>query len=107
MENNQKPEVKVVIISDSADNETESLGLLKEKKSFSLYQIKSYLFIALTMAEWDIDVINGLFKILEIIRDNVPANEAIKYLKNITKKKGTIYYERKNSSSISHGHWLQ
>ena len=73
MENNQKPEVKVVIISDSTDNDTESLGLLKEKKLFSLNQLKGYLFIALTMAEWDIDAINDLFKILEMIMDNVPA----------------------------------
>lgn len=81
MENNQKPEVKVVIISDSTDNETESLGLLKEKKLFSLNQLKGYLFIALTMAEWDFESIDNLFVILEMIMDNVPAKEAIKYLK--------------------------
>lgn len=81
MENNQKPEVKVVIISDSSDNETESLGLLKEKKLFSLNQLKGYLLIALTMAEWDIESINNLFKVLEIVMDNVSAKEASKYLK--------------------------
>ena len=81
MENNQKPEVKVVIISDSTDNETESLGLLKEKKLFSLNQLKGYLLIALTMAEWDFESIDNLFVILEMIMDNVPAKEASKYLK--------------------------
>lgn len=81
MENNQKPEVKVVIISDSTDNETESLGLLKEKKLFSLNQLKGYLFIALTMAEWDFESIDNLFVILEMIMDNVPAKEASKYFK--------------------------
>ena len=81
MENNKKPEVKVVIISDSADNETESAGLLQEKKSFSLNQIKGYLFIALTMAEWDFESIDNLFVILEMIMDNVPAKDACKYLK--------------------------
>ena len=81
MENNQKPEVKVVIISDSTDNETESLGLLKEKKLFSLNQLKGYLFIALTMAEWDFESIDNLFVILEMIMDNVPAKETSKYLK--------------------------
>ena len=81
MEDNKLPDVTVVIVKDGDNNEPESLGLLKEKKSFSLNQIKSYLFIALTMAEWDIDAINDLFKILEMIMDNVPAKEAIKYLK--------------------------
>ena len=81
MENNQKPEVKVVIISDSTDKEPESLGLLQEKKHFSLNQIKGYLFIALTMAEWDFESIDNLFVILEMIMDNVPAKEASKYLK--------------------------
>lgn len=81
MENNQKPEVKVVIISDSTDNETESLGLLKEKKLFSLNQLKGYLFIVLTMAEWDIESIKDLIKVLEIVMDNVPTKEASKYLK--------------------------
>ena len=81
MEKNQKPEVKVVIISDSTDNETESLGLLKEKKLFSLNQLKGYLFIALSMAEWDFESIDNLFVILEMIMDSVPAKEASKYLK--------------------------
>ena len=81
MENNQKPEVKVVIISDSTDNKTESLGLLKEKKLFSLNQLKGYLFIALTMAEWNVESITDLFKALEIVMDNVPSKEASKYLK--------------------------
>ena len=81
METNQKPEVKVVIITDSDNNEPESLGLLQEKKYFSLNQIKGYLFIALTMAEWDFESIDNLFVILEMIMDNVPAKEASKYLK--------------------------
>ena len=71
----------MVIISDSTDNETESLGLLKEKKLFSLNQLKGYLFIALTMAEWDIESIKDLIKVLEIVMDNVPTKEASKYLK--------------------------
>jgi hypothetical protein len=33
------------------------------------------------MAEWDFESIDNLFVILEMIMDNVPANEAIKYLK--------------------------
>lgn len=81
MENNKLPDVTVVIVKDSDNNETESLGLLKEKKSFSLNQIKSYLFIALTMAEWDIESIKDLIKVLEIVMDNVPTKEASKYLK--------------------------
>ena len=48
---------------------------------FSLNQIKGYLFIALTMAEWDIASINDLFKVLETVMDNVPAKEATQYLK--------------------------
>ena len=81
MEENKTPEVTVVIVNDSSNDDCESLGLLKEKKLFSLNQIKSYLFIALTMAEWDIDSINDLFKVLETVMDNVPAKEASKYLK--------------------------
>ena len=81
METKQKPEVKVVIISDSIDKEPESLGLLQEKKLFSLNQLKGYLFIALSMAEWDFESIDNLFVILEMIMDNVPAKEASKYLK--------------------------
>ena len=81
MKENQIPEVTVVIVNDSSNNECESLGLLKEKKLFSLNQIKSYLFIALTLAEWDIASINDLFKVLETVMDNVPAKEATQYLK--------------------------
>ena len=81
MEDNKLPDVTVVIVKDSDNNEPESLGLLKEKKYFSLNQIKSYLFIALTMAEWDFESIDNLFVILEMIMDNVPAKEASKYLK--------------------------
>lgn len=81
MKENQTPEVTVVIVNDSSNNDCESLGLLKEKKLFSLNQIKGYLFIALTMAEWDIDSINDLFKVLETGMDNVPAKEATQYLK--------------------------
>ena len=80
MKENQTPKVTVVIVNDSSNNDCESLGLLKEKKLFSLNQIKSYLFIALTMAEWDIDSINDLFKVLEIVMDNVPTKEATQYL---------------------------
>lgn len=81
MKENQTPEVTVVIVNDSSNNDCESLGLLKEKKLFSLNQIKGYLFIALTMAEWDIASINDLFKVLESVMDNVPAKEATQYLK--------------------------
>ena len=81
MKENQTPELTVVIVNDSSNNDCESLGLLKEKKMFSLNQIKGYLFIALTMAEWDIDSINDLFKVLETVMDNVPAKEATQYLK--------------------------
>ena len=81
MKENQTPEVTVVIVNDSSNNDCESLGLLQEKKNFSLNQIKGYLFIALTMAEWDFESIDNLFIILEMIMDNVPAKEASKYLK--------------------------
>lgn len=81
MKENQIPEVTVVIVNDSSNNDCESLGLLKEKKLFSLNQIKGYLFIALTMAEWDFASINDLFKVLETVMNNVPAKEASKYSK--------------------------
>ena len=87
MKENQTPEVTVVIVNDSSINDCESLGFLKEKKLFSLKQIKGYLFIALTIAERDIDSINDLFKVLETVMDNVQAKEATQHLKNIIKKK--------------------
>ena len=85
MKENNTPEVTVVIVNDSSNDDCESLGLLKDKKLFSLIQIKSYLHLALTLAEWDEESILDLIKLLEILMDNIPAKEVthhFKYKKN-------------------------
>ena len=41
MKENNSPEVTVVIVKDGSNDDCESLGLLKDKKLFSLIQIKS------------------------------------------------------------------
>lgn len=82
MKENNTPEVTVVIVNDSSIDDCESLGLLKDKKLFSLIQIKSYLHLALILAEWDEESIIDLIKVLEILMDNIPAKEVTQYFKN-------------------------
>lgn len=85
MKEDNTPEVTVVIVKDGSNEDCESLGLLKDKKLFSLIQIKSYLHLALTLAEWDEESIFDLMKVLEILMDNIPAKEATQYFKKLFK----------------------